>query len=1613
MSIWNDYLQSLRNDYAQWWNAYTLTDVVGQQRVEQKQSPLMLNFMVERVLPTKEERSETQEKTERLDVLAGLRKYAQEHVLLVGRPGSGKSTALVRLLLEEAEKPLPQPLPETERGVNSPPSLAGKGVGGLGKIPVLVELRYYQTSVLDLIRDFLKRHRLLLDTATIEKLLFNGQFLLLVDGINELPSEKARQDLYKFRQDYQKTKPMIFTTRDLGVGGDLGITKKLEMQPLTPEQMQQFVRAYLPEQGEQMLQNLGDRLREFGETPLLLWMLCSLFQATGDIPPNLGLVFRQFTQQYVFSEQNVNKNQRFKGDVPDPHESRKFWQDLLQELAFVMATETEKEIQVAIKKEKAEKIIEKFLQRKGSPDAFRTARFWLDDLLKHHLIQIAANDQIEFHHQLIQEYYTAECLLKQLSKLDDGCLQREYLNYLKWTEPLKLMLELLDDGAQAVQVVNLALEIDLQLGAKLAGAVKSELQQQTVHLIARLEIPQLFKTQLLGLTKSKRAISHLNLLLEDEDSDVRWMTADALGKIKPEAAIPGLIQLLEDKDSYVRGRAADALGKIKSEAAIPGLIQLLEDEDSYVRRRAAEALAEIKSEAAIPALIQLLQDEDSYVRGRAAEVLGEMKSEAAIPELIQLLEDQEYHVISTVVKALIGMKSETVVSGLISLLKHEKPHVRSNAVKALVDIKSEAAIPGLIQLLQDEDSHVRMSAAYALGEMKSEVAIPGLIQLLQDEDYRVISTVVKALIGMKSETVISGLINLLKHEKPHVRSNAVKALVDIKSEATIPELIQLLEDQEYHVIYTVIKALIGMKSETVVSGLISLLKHEKPHARSNAVKALGEMKSEAAIPELIKLLKDEDSSVRRSAADALGEIKSEAAIPGLIQLLEDEDSSVRRSAVYALGNLKSEAAIPGLIKLLEHEDHEVNLNAANTLSAIRSESVTSEIFKLLQPRIDDVRTWSQRAGLRSLVADILGKIESEVGIITLMNFLKDQAYYVRRSAADALGEIQYNEAISGLIQLLKDEYCDVRYSAANALIKINLEEVIPWFIELLQDQWCFVRNLVANALIKAKSEQAIPGLIQIIQNGESDLRYDAAKALSEIKSDTAITNLINLLKDEKSHVRSTAAEVLGEIKSNAAIPGLIEIFDVCYEAADALCEIKSDAAVPGLINLLKHKEIHVRSTAAKVLGEIKSDAAIPGLIELIQNAESDVFHEGVKALGKIQPELALSQLIKIIKNEGFFIIDSKYILTSIITELEEIQKDCRYYSPINQAISEATPQRVKTSLMYILHLSDLHFGTPDQAKLWSNQLATDLQQELDIPHLDALIFSGDIANKSTPAEYEAAQQFFDELRQDFALQPEQIIIVPGNHDLNWSLAKQAYQLIDRDDYEGELKEGEYIEESASVIRVRDEEKYQQRFEYFSNFYQTIKNQPYPLDYDQQYTLDHFPNQNLLILGLNSAWQLDHHYKFRASININTFTNALTKIRRQQEYKDCIKIAVWHHPLDSAWDDRIKDQSFMEQLAVADGFRFFLHGHVHQAQQGVYKYDEKRKLHRICAGTFGAPTHELTTAEGWQYNLLKLENNTLTVRSRKRKTENGAWEADNGWRQGKGKGSLDSYTITWE
>jgi hypothetical protein len=345
----------------------------------------------------------------------------------------------------------------------------------------------------------------------------------------------------------------------------------------------------------------------------------------------------------------------------------------------------------------------------------------------------------------------------------------------------------------------------------------------------------------------------------------------------------------------------------------------------------------------------------------------------------------------------------------------------------------------------------------------------------------------------------------------------------------------------------------------------------------------------------------------------------------------------------------------------------------------------------------------------------------------------------------------------------------------------------------------------------------------------------------------------------------------------------------------------------------------------------------------------------------------------------------------------------------NEIFQEIGPVEREWGYKHILHLSDLHFSTIDNATNWYSQLAEDLQ-DLDCDRLDGLFLSGDIANKSIPEEYAAAQQFLNNLRQEFKLTPKQIVIVPGNHDLNLELAENAYELKRRKSYKGSIDNN--VIDKGEYIEVRNQEEYQHRFKHFSDFYKTVKGEPYPLEYAHQSILHHFEEQNLLILGLNSAWQLDHYYTSRASICPDAISHALRQIRQNSKYKNCLKFAVWHHPLNSAFEDCITDLGFMQRLSQA-GFCVVFHGHIHKAETSLYRYDHSkdgRKLNIVCAGTFGAPVREWVPGYPLQYNLLKLKDDKLTVHTRCRKELNGAWQPDAIWTQGPGQDPKPRYEI---
>jgi DNA polymerase III delta prime subunit len=562
----SDYLQFVLTDPRHCGNNsfYTATDAL---------LTLEAEIVQKEEIPAEGEERTQKQQIERLPVLEMLRKYGlggeREHLLLAGKPGSGKSTTLRRLCVEMAE---------TALGDNLQP------------IPVFVQLKG-DKQIVKLIQAEFRRAKLKVTDEQIDDWLLEDKLVLLLDGVNEIPSEELRRELQDFRENNLST-PTIFTTRDLTVGGSLGIDKRLEMRPLTDSQMREFVHKYLPEHGDKLLGQLRDRLREIAETPLLLKMLCEVFEPqTGRIPQNKAELFELFDRKY----------QRHKEGVAISADFRRFQSEILQYLAFTMLqgdAEKPTEAWLTLSRSRAEGIIEAWLKHRGETDPASKAKEWLEDLVDHHLLQVAADpQQIEFHHQLFQEYYAARHLRSMLVNnhpdlVDDDRVKHFYLNYLKWTEPLGLLLGLLDDEAQALRLVGLGLEVDWFLGARLAGDVKEGFQQQTLGLVNRLieekNLSYWLRDVIFQKTRSSVVISPF---LDFGDLDTDEYLRLKIGEIN----FSDLFVLLQDSDPHTR-----AIIYFADARNISHLIPLLQDKDRNIRYAATWAIKSFADRTFLP-----------------------------------------------------------------------------------------------------------------------------------------------------------------------------------------------------------------------------------------------------------------------------------------------------------------------------------------------------------------------------------------------------------------------------------------------------------------------------------------------------------------------------------------------------------------------------------------------------------------------------------------------------------------------------------------------------------------------------------------------------------------------------------------------------------------------------------------------------------------------------------------------------------------------------------------------------------------------------------------------------------------------------------------------------
>ncbi len=207
-------------------------------------------------------------------------------IYILGKPGAGKTTFLKHTAL---------------RAINRE----------LDGVPVFVTLKELSDSGMEIVPFMVhqfKVHRLPEPELFVERLLKSGKALVLFDGLDEVNlADNKRADLIRALNDfvYQYSDCMILITCRVAAT-DYSFTQfeYVEMADFDVEQMGCYIDQWFSYDDDRrqkcrhaLLENDENKaVRELAQTPLLLALLCLVYEERGEFPPNRDEIYDEATR---------------------------------------------------------------------------------------------------------------------------------------------------------------------------------------------------------------------------------------------------------------------------------------------------------------------------------------------------------------------------------------------------------------------------------------------------------------------------------------------------------------------------------------------------------------------------------------------------------------------------------------------------------------------------------------------------------------------------------------------------------------------------------------------------------------------------------------------------------------------------------------------------------------------------------------------------------------------------------------------------------------------------------------------------------------------------------------------------------------------------------------------------------------------------------------------------------------------------------------------------------------------------------------------------------------------------------------------------------------------
>jgi len=218
--------------------------------------------------------------TDRMNGLEAIKKY--DKLIVLGKPGSGKTTFLQHVALQ-----------------------CSSGKLQANRVPILITLKDFaetqqQPSLLEYVTEQLLKEAGA-DTVVAEQLLTQGQMLLLLDGLDEVretDSHRVLQSVRNFAAQFHGNH-FVITCRIAALEYTFEQFTQVEVADFDSEQIVRFAtlwfQAKKPVLAERFIQKLkaNSAIQELAICPLLLQMLCLVFEESGSFPSSRSQLYKQ------------------------------------------------------------------------------------------------------------------------------------------------------------------------------------------------------------------------------------------------------------------------------------------------------------------------------------------------------------------------------------------------------------------------------------------------------------------------------------------------------------------------------------------------------------------------------------------------------------------------------------------------------------------------------------------------------------------------------------------------------------------------------------------------------------------------------------------------------------------------------------------------------------------------------------------------------------------------------------------------------------------------------------------------------------------------------------------------------------------------------------------------------------------------------------------------------------------------------------------------------------------------------------------------------------------------------------------------------------------------